>query len=883
MLLLSGPPGSGKTRFCVNRLREALRQRDRSVRLLLPTTTMAEHLRNELVREGFVFSPGVISTFSKFLRPYTGSAIVPSSPTLELLVEGVLQRISVPSFSGVVDLPGFRRTLVHAIEELLSAGGAPEDLDEGDFRIVFDEVSREVRRRGWHFRSELLKQAAERIRTDGLGDVSAICLAGFFSFTPLELDIIRRLSEHADLTVALSDWEGAGPSLSALREFAREEQGFEQEENTAARVVVTAPTLDQECSEIARRILEEVARGRKFRDIGILLRSEDPYVPALRSAFERFAIPGRFYFGDPLSANVTVRYLLALVDGLLSGWDHAKTVAALRMPGSAVDRCTDVDQWEYRVLGNMPDSGLDRLNMPVPIDALGSMTGWTTDNATAAVWAKRFAGLRSLVMPPVVHKPFSHEISLLWRDQAIALEGWDRCIEETREAVSGSPSLCCEQFLRALRTVLAGHTLRSIDHRRNVVHVIDAFEARQWKLPVVLVPGMLEKQFPRYHAESPILSDVTRRQLQARGVPLRTSYEKQSDELFLFQLALTRGTEKIFLSYPELNAKGDANLPSFFLERAKPFTTVAAAETRRRPLRPRAPEPLPSIYDEELRLLIAAKHSSVSPSAVERFLQCPFQFFAAHTLKLQEPPKQPFDRLTPLEQGQVVHAALESCYRDRIPIEQAFDSAFHDTCRENRIPDSYRTEAVRLDLLHNLQLFVEDVRLHRGAESHFELKFELFLQGILIRGKIDRVEVDQDGNAAVFDYKYRSKQRLGGTKREWKDGALVQAGLYLLGIEQHGYKPVGVSYCGFKRDISFSGWLLPGHYGQLGQECTPEELIAVVQEAKERTLTAVQQIRDGRMEPLALDEDKCRYCAYSSACRKETFGMHRTLTAGAAL
>ena len=55
MRLLTGPAGSGKTTFVLDRFREALRARETSVRLLVPTATMAQHLRNRIAREGFVF------------------------------------------------------------------------------------------------------------------------------------------------------------------------------------------------------------------------------------------------------------------------------------------------------------------------------------------------------------------------------------------------------------------------------------------------------------------------------------------------------------------------------------------------------------------------------------------------------------------------------------------------------------------------------------------------------------------------------------------------------------------------------------------------------------------------------------------------------------
>ena len=56
--------------------------------------------------------------------------------------------------------------------------------------------------------------------------------------------------------------------------------------------------------------------------------------------------------------------------------------------------------------------------------------------------------------------------------------------------------------------------------------------------------------------------------------------QRQSDERFLFDLALTRAREGIVLSYPQLNAKGEANLPSFFLQHARPFIEDRAADVR---------------------------------------------------------------------------------------------------------------------------------------------------------------------------------------------------------------------------------------------------------------------------------------------------------------
>ena len=72
-----------------------------------------------------------------------------------------------------------------------------------------------------------------------------------------------------------------------------------------------------------------------------------------------------------------------------------------------------------------------------------------------------------------------------------------------------------------------------------------------------------------------------------------------------------------------------------------------------------------------------------------------------------------------------------------------------------RVPDGYRTEAIRLELLHGIQQLIRDPRVARGGvESLFEQKFKVDTGGLVITGQIDRLDIDADRNAIIFDYKY---------------------------------------------------------------------------------------------------------------------------------
>jgi ATP-dependent helicase/DNAse subunit B len=893
MRLILGPPGSGKTTSCLDKLREALRVKRDNCRLIVPTATMGEHLRNELAREGFVFKPALVSTFTKFVEPYCIATPGVGSGAIEMIVAEVLARTTLTKYAAVRDFAGFRASIVHIVEEFSSAGGSVDDLTrcgvEPDFIRIYTGVLAALKQRNLNLRSAQLRQAAEKIAENGCPGVEELIFTGFYSFTEPELDVIRTLANRAKLTIALAEWSGAQPTIDALTEIATTIERLETWPSSAHRTLCVAPTLDAEVSEIARRMIQAHDNGRPWREMGVLVRSETTYVPALRSAFQRFGIPARFYFSAPLKDVPAVRYFRALMEAMLSGWDHIATLNALRLPGSPLEAGTTGDAFEYAVLRRAPGGGLESLRslgedkdkIVEVLNELNALTAWSTGKAFPSTWASRMRRLRAIFAAMDLHDRVSHELALLWRSHAAALDAFEAACDSAASVLDSATPIECKPYWEAVETVLASSELRVPDHRRDVVHIIDAFEARQWSLPVVFVCGLLEKEFPKYQTEDAILPDNIRRLMQSAGVQLRTSQQRQADERFLFDLALTRAREALVLSYPQLNAKGEANLPSFFLHHARPFVEDRAADVRPQPDRERALEPMPFVATEEARRELLARHTRFAPTHIETYLQCPFQFFAQRTLKLRGAPEQPWERLNALVQGSIVHRVLERSHRDRRRVSEVFDGVFSEYCADAHVPEGYRTEAVRLELLYNLEMMESDGRLSRGVTSLYEEPFSFELgEGAVLKGKVDRIEVDAEGNATVIDYKYKSKLGTDKTKKGHEERTAVQGGLYLLAAEQMGFKPADMFYCGIKRDVHFAGWMTSSRHPEIKQAVDPEQLQSVIQQAREDTLVAIAGIRDGNIGPKPADETKCDYCELANSCRYEVAAMEQAKRAG---
>jgi ATP-dependent helicase/DNAse subunit B len=881
MRLVVGPPGSGKTSLILDCVRGALGRGEAKASLLLPTATMAEHLRNELAREGFVFRPGMVATLSKFVESHIADLPQASGAVLEWMVEAAL--VSTGCYPSVSGYAGFRKSLVSAIEELATAGARPEHLAGlglDEFARVYRTVEAEATRRGLWFRSARLRAAAERI-----GNSSAlpaqIFLDGFYSFTPSELEILRALNGRVETTVTLPDFASTLPTLNALRAMNCTEERLEGRAGIGDTQLFSAASVDAEAVEIARRISIEHASGRPFRDIGIIMRDETPYAPALRMAFERFGIPARFHFGQDLRTFAVVRYLSALVEAMLSGWDHALLLDAMLLECSALEADGTAGRFEIALRSGLAGHGLTSIVKYAPrLKELEALSSWSKETASAADWSGRFASLRRFVSLPRIESGVRHERALLWRAESGALAGFEAALTVAASVFEKDRKISCAEYWRALKIAIDSASVRAPDHRRDVVHVMDSYEARQWRLPVVFVCGLIEKQFPKHHSENPVVPNAARAALQNRGFNLRTSMELDDEERFLFDVATSRAGHTLHLSYPRLNQKGVDNLRSFLLDefraRQKPLDTVAVP-IRPAPLTEKPAMSRPSIYDPDLRAVLNQRYARISPTAIENFLQCPYKFFAQHTLKLKGRPADPFSRLDPMTQGSIGHKTLEGVCRNNSELDAVFDAVFEAEQKGRCIPQSYRTEAVRLELYMHLEDLLKSSLLRRGTTSYFEHKFELPLdESAVIAGKIDRLEVDQDGRAIVLDYKYKTEVSLRKDKKAHDEGLLVQGGLYLFAVQslrKHGI--AGMLYCGFRGKPALRGWVTAGGYHDKDSGCSDFALREMINRSKEITLNALVQIREGRIAPAPADRGKCKYCESVAICRVDTAEAQR--------
>jgi ATP-dependent helicase/nuclease subunit B len=249
-------------------------------------------------------------------------------------------------------------------------------------------------------------------------------------------------------------------------------------------------------------------------------------------------------------------------------------------------------------------------------------------------------------------------------------------------------------------------------------------------------------------------------------------------------------------------------------------------------------------------------------TALESYVQCPFQFFGRHTLRLEEPLKRPEERLDARVQGTIVHAVVAEWHRVPQPIGPLFDRVFEETCQKEKVAACYRTEALRQQMRADLERFASDTSRPAGPGTRVEESFELELSGaVALKGRIDRIDTS-DGSVAVIDYKY-SKQASDYAKNENK----LQGPLYLLAAQRvFGLEAAAMYYCGLRGGVKY-----------VEQTVTRERMDAAV----ETTLRAAAEIREGNAVPRPADTGPCRYCTFKDVCRYQVAAGGLTVAEGA--
>lgn len=287
---------------------------------------------------------------------------------------------------------------------------------------------------------------------------------------------------------------------------------------------------------------------------------------------------------------------------------------------------------------------------------------------------------------------------------------------------------------------------------------------------------------------------------------------------------------------------------------------------------------------------------------LDAYLACPYDYYVTRVLGIA-PLGEVSEDISPQDRGVAVHAILSGFYRRwngpvrpadrdncRTLLEELADGAFAgaDTFRNRRERMLFRT--IMADRFLDAEENVWRQGLRPAYLEHEIASFPLVLSDgttVELRGTIDRIDVDRDGNFIIVDYKTGTyPQPKNGTEQE-----IFQLPVYAVmaqtvlsnAVATGGAPPLG-------RPVGLAYYDLSGKVGTLCRDVVLYDAMAGITqsatkpEASRKTAgefgeilklsigkarRAVEGIRAGDFSPRPKSDARCRFCPNTLLCRKD--------------
>jgi ATP-dependent helicase/nuclease subunit B len=520
-----------------------------------------------------------------------------------------------------------------------------------------------------------------------------------------------------------------------------------------------------------------------------------------------------------------------------------------------------------------------------------------------------------------------------------------------------SPGVSLRYFAETLERWLEPASIPLAEPDVAGVFVLDAMAARGIPFRVLFLIGLNEGLFPRTIREDAFLRDRSRRIFaQVLGYKVSEKLAAFDEEKLLFSLLAEAARERLYCLYQRSDESGRALSPSWYLDelrQALAHTSSKAVEAtiprgieeksavdpfrQSELLLPdelairlnlhgadpvpviRACLPASSLYDAGHGVMATLEDSGgelgsfdgivhhlsdfwrqlaargISPTALETYARCPFQFFAIHVLRLErlEDPEA-LSGPQASEAGRIAHLVLKDFYQelsnrsyfsDKPPpldidllLRAIAERAFREHEMENPVGYAVAWEIFQEDLVALLrQVVTQDVAdlkqkrsrpiaFEKAIRARLDPGWESPLRDLLIQGTLDRIDRLEPDRYRVIDYKIKTGNRPSPLDKNLLLAALrgqrLQPPFYVLLARSDLASPAPAI------DAVFY-FLAPGwRDGPLVMASFPADAWEgeVGRQLRSTLSLLVEGVHGGRF--FIQPGDYCRYCVVSEICRR---------------
>ncbi|RVZ31594.1 ATP-dependent deoxyribonuclease AddB [Helicobacter pylori] len=375
------------------------------------------------------------------------------------------------------------------------------------------------------------------------------------------------------------------------------------------------------------------------------------------------------------------------------------------------------------------------------------------------------------------------------------------------------------------------------------IRVMDTLETRGMQFNKVVIVDFNETCVPSLKDCDLFLNSALRKSLNLPTLLDKKNLQKH------YYYQLFKNSKEITLSYIESETSKVSNM---LLELNLHIEPIKDAYTLF------APSPLKDYQEEEIKAAIP-KDFSFSASSLNAFLTCKRRFYYHYMKRFKESPKDESNSAV----GSLLHELLKEAYeKDKNPYALEERLIWLLETRENITPKERLDTLVVLKKIQAFYLKEKERFKAKIKILDLEKSFETIIQGVVFKGRIDRIDKTADNEIILLDYKFKSDLKLDNMSKTQRGGLSpieiaqistdYQMAIYAFALKNLGYKdPIKAFFYDLRK-------------GELVEE---DELIL---QAKMDHLefSLIPKLKQAIDFEKTLEVKDCKYCSFKDMCNR---------------
>ncbi|GAA9538268.1 ATP-dependent deoxyribonuclease AddB [Helicobacter pylori] len=375
------------------------------------------------------------------------------------------------------------------------------------------------------------------------------------------------------------------------------------------------------------------------------------------------------------------------------------------------------------------------------------------------------------------------------------------------------------------------------------IRVMDTLETRGMQFDKIVIVDFNETCVPSLKDCDLFLNSALRKSLNLPTLLDKKNLQKH------YYYQLFKNSKEMVLSYIESETSKVSNMLLELNLRIEPIKDAYTLF---------APSPLKDYQEEEIKAAIP-KDFSFSTSSLNAFLTCKRRFYYHYMKSFKESPKDESNSAV----GSLIHELLKEAYeKDKNPYALEERLIWLLETRENITPKE-RLDA--LVALKKIQAFYKKEQQRFNTKIKIldlEKSFETAIQGVVFKGRIDRIDKAADNEIILLDYKFKSDLKLDNMNKTQREGLSpkeiaqistdYQMAIYAFALKNLGYKePIKAFFYDLRK-------------GELLEEDEPT-LQAKMYHLEFSLIPKLKQEVDFEK---TLEAKDCEYCSFKDMCNR---------------